>query len=116
MPESAPPVQAAAKPDHIAEGTDDSSMAVAIEAAPVAPLQTEQPIVVVQPALLAIKEPKPGPDPAMSLDAAGLVMIETRSDRLHADLTPEPAPSLGRARRFRAAPPQEPLVQVETQK
>jgi hypothetical protein len=60
--------------------------------------------------------PAPAMPPVLSLDAAGLVMIETRAEmalQVHAE---EPKENLGRSRRLRAAVAEEPLVQVETQK
>ncbi len=48
-----------------------------------------------------------------ALDSAGLVMIETRRD-VQAPSEPEPPARLGRPRRQRERPPEEPLMQVET--
>jgi ribonuclease E len=114
--EPVPVMQSETEPVQIAEPAADTSAAVSVDSAPALPLHAEQRIVLVQPQRAASEVAPAQPEPPMSLEAAGLVMIETRSNRLHADFGSEPTPSLGRVRRFRPASPQEPLVQVETQK
>ncbi len=96
-----------------------------------APMHTPDPIVLPQVAAEPAK-PAPAPvqvaapmaqvahvaqvPPVLSLDAAGLVMIETRSDFVQPAAVIDPVPQLGRSRRQHAALPDEPLVQVETGK
>jgi hypothetical protein len=84
-----------------------------------APMVAADPIVMPQhshtaPTISAAEPASPLP-PVLSLDEAGLVMIETRSDAASQPAA-EPTPQLGRSRRVHAPIADEPLVQVETQK
>jgi ribonuclease E len=90
-----------------------------------APVVSPDPIVLppvqAEPARLAqtpvIQPPaQPSLPPVLSLDAAGLVMIETRPELAQPADQVEAPPALGRSRRTHAPIPEEPLVQVETQK
>lgn len=89
------------------------------EAEPAAPAYTPDPIILtpappepvhrqVAPAVVL--------PPVLSLDAAGLEMVETRAEKLQQSAVVEQAPALGRSRRVHAPIPEEPLEQVETQK
>jgi ribonuclease E len=85
-----------------------------------ASMVTADPIVMPQQTHTAPATPPAEPvstlPPVLSLDEAGLVMIETRSDQASQQPATEPTPPLGRSRRVHASTPDEPLVQVETQK
>jgi ribonuclease E len=86
---------------------------------PAPPVHTPEPIVLAQaPAELHARPAATAPalPPLLSLDAAGLELVETRSGTVQYSAAEEPAPSLGRTRRTRPPVVEEALEQVETQK
>ena len=81
-----------------------------------APEQPSAPPPPVQVHAEAAVRPEPARvDPQEYLASTGLQMVETKGGAAHAPVAEEPV-KLGRPRRQREVPADEPLVQVETQK
>jgi hypothetical protein len=86
---------------------------------PAPPVHNHEPVVLAQASVEShARQAAPAPTlpPLLSLDAAGLELVETRSGTVQYSAAEETAPSLGRTRRARPPVVEEALEQVETQK
>jgi ribonuclease E len=127
--EAAEPYQGAAQADEI-DASPPLPILAESRAATARPVQENIPAPVLparQPDPIILKQDGTGAPPRdmtttaalptlQSLDAAGLELVETRAELVRHAVTEEPVQSLGRTRRVRPPPVEEPLVQVETQK
>ena len=110
--EEPPPVHVEApKPEPIVERVEP---VVVAEERPAPPPQQVHAEAAVRPEPSTRTEPA-RVDPQEYLASTGLQMVETKGGAAHAPVAEEPA-KLGRPRRQREVAPEEPLVQIETQK
>jgi len=116
-----PPETVSEAPAPAAEAAEPMSPVPVVSVPAAAATVTPPPALQPAPAAIPREAPtaRPQEDIAEALKSSGLVLIETRAEKIteiQPEAEPAPAPVRRRTRAAASAPPQEPLVQIETRR